>query len=160
MEEFLRFSIQSSWSQNFGKFFPCHIKIGSSSVVGYGSALVWALVFRWWWLVVKCIISGCRGEQVNILPGEGGALPRIGGRHPLQGPGRLKELLFFAMNHMLRRTPTIYWRTLTDIYGSRNNIVLGNYWTSEHILIKANRGLVMFQSNISHTNLVLIIPFV
>ena len=124
------------------------------------AALVWALVFRWWWLVVKCIISGCRGEQVNILPGEGGALPRIGGRHPLQGPGRLKELLFFAMNHMLRRTPTIYWRTLTDIYGSRNNIVLGNYWTSEHILIKANRGLVMFQSNISHTNLVLIIPFV
>ena len=58
------------------------------------AALVWALVFRWWWLVVKCIISGCRGEQVNIIPGEGGALPRIGGRHPLQWPGRLKELLF------------------------------------------------------------------
>ena len=68
------------WRMNFGTFPATHnLEIGSSSVCEDGRISLAGLVFRLGWLVVKCIISGCSGEHVNILQ-RGEAVPWIQGR--------------------------------------------------------------------------------
>ena len=68
------------WKMNFGTFPATHnLEIGSSSVCEDGRISLAGLVFRLGWLVVKCIISGCSGEHVNILQ-RGEAVPWIQGR--------------------------------------------------------------------------------
>ena len=68
------------WKMNFGTFPATHnLEIGSSSVCEDGRISLAGLVFWLGWLVVKCIISGCSGEHVNILQ-RGKAVPWIQGR--------------------------------------------------------------------------------
>ena len=68
------------WKMNFGTFPATHnLEIGSSSVCEDGRISLAGLVFWLGWLVVKCIISGCSGEHVNILQ-QGKAVPWIQGR--------------------------------------------------------------------------------